>query len=189
MDLCIQIFLECIGMTRLPQDSPTRAAYNNQSGQSNTRWRTVCLFHNCLDLETARFSATASTLEFATLGGSIWFLVLVGTHAKVLTGFPRVPLPAEQHGVGTSWGTKSELVEGKRFSTGLQDTLLGTLGKAKGSNRQFGNLQQARTPTSFSWLSSTAFSHAAQTQNLTRLSFTAFSYRRLTVLLSLSLVS
>jgi hypothetical protein len=80
---------------------------------------------------------------FATLGGSIWFLVLVGTHAKVLTSFPRVSLTAEQHSVGTSWGTKGELVEGKCLSTSLQDTLLGTLGKAKGSNRELGDLQQA----------------------------------------------
>jgi len=69
--------------------------------------------------------------------------VLVGTHAKVLNSFPRVPLPAEQYGVGTSWRTKSELVESKHFSTGLQDAFLGTLGKAKGSNRELWDLQKA----------------------------------------------
>jgi hypothetical protein len=35
------------------------------------------------------------------------------------------------------------LVEGKSFTTSLQDTFLGTLGEAKGSNREFGDLQQA----------------------------------------------
>jgi hypothetical protein len=59
----------------------------------------------------------------------------------VLNSFPRVPLTAEQHSIGTSWGTKGELVEGKRLSTSLQDTLLGTLGKAEGSNTEFGDLQ------------------------------------------------
>jgi len=37
----------------------------------------------------------------------------------VLNGFPRVPLTAEQHSVGTSWGTKGKLVESKCFSAGL----------------------------------------------------------------------
>ena len=69
--------------------------------------------------------------------------MLVRTHAKVLNSFPRIPLTAEQHSVGTSWGTKSKLVEGKRLSTSLQDTFLGTLGKAKGGNRELGDLQQA----------------------------------------------
>jgi hypothetical protein len=80
---------------------------------------------------------------FATLGSSIWFLVLVGTHSKVLDSFSRVPLPAEQYGVGTSWRTKSELVKSKHFSTSLQDSFLGTLGKAKGSNRELWDLQKA----------------------------------------------
>jgi hypothetical protein len=35
------------------------------------------------------------------------------------------------------------LVEGKRFTTSFQDTFLGTLRKAKGSNREFWDLQQA----------------------------------------------
>lgn len=69
--------------------------------------------------------------------------MLVGTHAEVLNGLPRVPLAAEQDSVGASWSTKSELVKGKRFTTSLQDTLLGALGKAKGSNREFGDLHQA----------------------------------------------
>ena len=69
--------------------------------------------------------------------------MLVGTHAKVLNSFPRIPLPAKQDGVGTSWRTKSELVESKHFSTGLQDAFLGTLGKAKGSNRELRDLQKA----------------------------------------------
>ncbi len=66
--------------------------------------------------------------------------MLVRTHAEVLSSFARVPLTAEQHSIGASWGTKGELVESKRFSTSLQDTFLGTLGKAKGSNRKFGDL-------------------------------------------------
>ena len=69
--------------------------------------------------------------------------MLVGTHAKVLNSFPRVPLAAEQHGVGTGWRTKSELIEGKRFASGLQDAFLSALGKAKGSNTELGDLQQA----------------------------------------------
>jgi hypothetical protein len=69
--------------------------------------------------------------------------VLVRTHAEVLNSFPSVPLTPEQYSVGASWGTKGELVEGKRFSTSLQDTFLGALGKAKGSNRELGDLQQA----------------------------------------------
>ena len=69
--------------------------------------------------------------------------MLVRTHAEVLTSFPRIPLTAEQYSVGASWGTKGELVEGECFATSLQDTFLGTLGKAKGSNREFGDLQQA----------------------------------------------
>jgi hypothetical protein len=69
--------------------------------------------------------------------------VLVRTHAEVLNSLPRVPFTAEQYSVGASWGTKGELVEGKRFTTSLQDTLLGTLGKTEGSNREFGDLQQA----------------------------------------------
>jgi hypothetical protein len=32
-----KFLLECIGMTSLPQDDPTHAAYNNQSGHKNTR--------------------------------------------------------------------------------------------------------------------------------------------------------
>ena len=69
--------------------------------------------------------------------------MLVRTHAKVLNSLARVPLTAEQYSVGASWGTESELVEGKRFTTSLQDTFLGTFGKAKGSNREFGDFQQA----------------------------------------------
>lgn len=69
--------------------------------------------------------------------------MLVRTHAEVLNSFPRIPLASEQHSVGTSWATKGELVESKRFSTGLQDTFLGTLGKAKGSDRELGDFQQA----------------------------------------------
>jgi len=69
--------------------------------------------------------------------------VLVGAHAKVLTSFPRVPLPAEQYGVGTGWSTKSELVESKHFSTGLQDAFPGTLGNAKGGNRELWDLLKA----------------------------------------------
>lgn len=69
--------------------------------------------------------------------------MLVGTHAKVLNSFPRVPLAAEQHGVGTGWRTKSELIEGKRFASGLQDAFLSALGKAKGSNTELGDFQQA----------------------------------------------
>jgi hypothetical protein len=69
--------------------------------------------------------------------------MLVGTHTKVLNSFPRIPLAAEQHRVGTSWATKGELVESEGFSTSLQDTFLGTLGKAKGSNRELGDFQQA----------------------------------------------
>jgi hypothetical protein len=69
--------------------------------------------------------------------------VLVRTHAKVLNSLPCVPPTAEQYSVGASWGTKGELVEGKRLTTSLQDTFLGTLGKAKGSNREFGDFQQA----------------------------------------------
>ena len=69
--------------------------------------------------------------------------MLVGTHAKVLNSFPRVPLAAEQYGVGTGWRTKSELIESKRFSTGLQDAFPGTLGKAKSSNRELWDLLKA----------------------------------------------
>jgi hypothetical protein len=61
----------------------------------------------------------------------------------MLNSLPRVSPTAEQYSVGASWGTKSELVEGKRFATSLQDTFLGTLGKTKGSNREFGDLRQA----------------------------------------------
>ena len=61
----------------------------------------------------------------------------------MLNSLPRVPLSAEQYSVGASWGTKGELVKGKRFTAGLQDTFLGTLGKAKCSNREFWDLQQA----------------------------------------------
>jgi len=39
-----------------------------------------------LHLETARRSATTSPLEFATLGGNIWFLVLMGTETEMLDG-------------------------------------------------------------------------------------------------------
>jgi hypothetical protein len=73
----------------------------------------------------------------------MWLLVLVGSHAKVFYGFPRVPLTAEQHSVRTSWGAKGELIESKRLATSLQDAILGTLRKAKGSNRQLGDFQQA----------------------------------------------
>ena len=66
----------------------------------------------------------------------MWLFVLVRTHAKVFTSFSCVPLAAEQHGVGTGWRTKSELIEGKRFPTGLQDAFLGTLSEAKGSNTE-----------------------------------------------------
>ena len=69
--------------------------------------------------------------------------MLVRTHAKVLNSLPRVPLTAEQYSVGASWGTKCELIEGKRFTTSLQDAFLGTLGEAKGSNTEFWDLQQA----------------------------------------------
>ena len=63
MDLRIQILIGCVGMTKLLKDDPTRAAYNNISGQGDTKWITVRLFRSCLDLETTGFSATASTLE------------------------------------------------------------------------------------------------------------------------------
>ena len=69
--------------------------------------------------------------------------MLVRAHAKVLNSFPGIPLTAEQYSVGASWGTKGELVEGERFSTRLQDTFLSALGKAKGSNRELGDFQQA----------------------------------------------
>jgi hypothetical protein len=66
--------------------------------------------------------------------------VLVRTHAKVFDSFSCVPLAAEQHGVRTGWRTKSELIEGKHFPTGLQDAFPGTLCEAKGSDRELWDL-------------------------------------------------
>ena len=71
----------------------------------------------------------------------MWLFVLVRTHTKVLNSFSCVPLAAEQHGVGTGRRTKSELIEGKRFPTGLQDAFLSTLGEPKGSDGELWYLQ------------------------------------------------
>jgi hypothetical protein len=69
-------------------------------------------------------------------------LVFVGTHAEVFASLAGIPLAAEKYSIGTSWRTKSELIEGKGLATSLQDAFLGTFREAKGGNRQLGNFEQ-----------------------------------------------
>ena len=98
----------------------------------------------CLDLETTACTLTTSTFEFAALGTNIRLLVLVGTHTEVLDGFTAVLSTTDQDGVGTSRGTKSQLIQSQDFTTSLQDTGLGGLGNGKSSDGKLRNFQKTR---------------------------------------------
>lgn len=74
--------------------------------------------------------------HFASLGGSVWLLVLVRAHTEVLDRFTSVPLATEEDSVGTSWCTGCKLVKGQDLTAGVEDALLRRTGKPKGSNRE-----------------------------------------------------
>jgi len=92
-----------------------------------------------LDLETTGLSLSTGTFEFATLRDGIGLLVLVGAHAEMLDGFPRVPLALQQDGVGTSRCPQSELVKGDSLSAGVEDAFLCSASEPESSNGEFGD--------------------------------------------------
>lgn len=95
-----------------------------------------------LDLETLRPSATTGTLEFPTLRLNIWLLVLVWAETEVLDSLSGVLWTPEEEGVGTSWGSQSELVESESFTTGSNDTGTSSSGESESSDGDLWGLQQ-----------------------------------------------
>lgn len=71
------------------------------------------------------------------------YLVTVRAHAEMFDGFSSVFGTTEQEGVGSSGGTKSELVQGENFTTGLFDASTGGSSETEGGNREFGDGQHA----------------------------------------------
>jgi hypothetical protein len=97
-----------------------------------------------LDLETTRSTLTTSTFKLTTLGTNERLLVLMGTHTEVLNRLTRVLGTTDEDSVGTSRSTEGQLIQSKDFTTSLQDTSLGSLGKVKSSNRELGEVQKTR---------------------------------------------
>jgi len=95
-----------------------------------------------LDLETARPSATTSTLELAALGSDVRLLVLVGAKAEVLEGLTGVLGATEEEGVGASGLLESELVESDGLAAGGLDAGTGSGGEAEGRNVDLGDGQE-----------------------------------------------
>lgn len=76
-----------------------------------------------------------------SFGDCIGLLVFVGTHSKVLDSLTGVPLASQQDGVGTGRCSQSKLVQSQDFTTGLEDTLLGSLGETEGCDGEFGDIE------------------------------------------------
>lgn len=91
----------------------------------------------CLDLETARSTATTSTLEFASLGTHIRFDSVVGVWvvdsssvskvSECLTGFRS----SKEDGIGSLWSAEGELIKGEAFSSGSGNALASVFGEGK----------------------------------------------------------
>ena len=90
----------------------------------------------------SRVFEDAGGTDLPALRGGVRLLVLVGAHAKVLDGFPGVPLATEQDGVRASGCPDSESVESQDFTTSLEDALLSGLGEAESGDRELGDLGQ-----------------------------------------------
>jgi hypothetical protein len=105
--------------------------------------------HHSLHLEAATGSASTSLLELSALGANVGLDTIVGfgvvdggTMSEMTDGLSGLHGPSEKYGVLALGGAKSELVEGDTLSTGLDDSSSGSLGEAKSSNGQRGDLQQ-----------------------------------------------
>ena len=71
-----------------------------------------------LNLEATGSATTTGLLELATLALDIGLGVSARAHTKVLDGLTGVLLATEQDGVGTSGGTKCELIKGNDLTAG-----------------------------------------------------------------------
>jgi len=87
-----------------------------------------------LHLETLGGSATTSTLELASLGSDLWLLVGVWAETEALDSLSGVLWSAEEDGVGSGWGSESELVEGEGLTTGSENSGTGSGGELQGGN-------------------------------------------------------
>lgn len=69
-------------------------------------------------------------------------LVRVRTEAEVLDGLTGVLGSTEEDGVGTSWGTHSELINGEALTPGSQDAGAGSCGEAECGDGELGDGQE-----------------------------------------------
>jgi len=95
-----------------------------------------------LDLETSGGSATTSSLELATLGLDVWFLVLVRTETEMLDCLSGVLWSTEEKSVASSWGTLSQLIQSQSLTTSCKDASTGGSGEAESSNAELWDGQE-----------------------------------------------
>ncbi|KAH3660542.1 hypothetical protein OGAPHI_007128 [Ogataea philodendri] len=98
---------------------------------------------NDFHLESSRSSSTSSSLELSALGHDSWSLTLVWAEAEVSDSLSGASWTSDSQGVGTSWSSKSQLVEGDGLTTVLQDGLLGTAGESQSSNSGLWELEES----------------------------------------------
>ena len=74
--------------------------------------------------------------HLATLGKSVWLLVLVRAHTEVLDSLTGVLLATEKDGVRAGRGTERKLVEREDLTASIKDALLRAASEAEGDDAQ-----------------------------------------------------
>jgi len=100
-----------------------------------------------LDLEAAALSASASSLELATLGANVGTRLGVGLSwslSEVSVGRAGSAASLHQDGVLSFGGLEGQLIEGKDLSSGLENTFAGASGDVHGAQRQLGDLVKTK---------------------------------------------
>ena len=97
-----------------------------------------------LDLESAAGSATASSLELASLRSDEGLGLGTGRTGvtEVLVGLAGSAAALEQDGVGTGGGGEGELIEGHALTSGLDDAGAGSLSEAQSAHLEGGDLSE-----------------------------------------------
>jgi len=136
-----RFYLESVSGKRIPCHSRTPFLVNATT--TTVTHQQAKVVTGSLHLETTRSSATTSSLELAALGSNTRLLARVGTEAEVLESFTGVLGSTQEHGVGTSWGSHCELVEGKSLSSSGFDSCSRGPCEAESGNAQLWKFEEA----------------------------------------------